>query len=81
MTAVAIGCAHIKVRLDDGGVGLQHCEDPGCRVDGDGHAECGRLACPVCGCGGANLSVAQGHELVHNEPVSCSCGHIWIPAR
>jgi hypothetical protein len=47
----------------------------------EGHATCGRLACPACGCGGANLSAAQEHDLLHSEPVGCSCGHLWMPAR
>jgi hypothetical protein len=79
--ALANAQTHIKVRLADGGVALERCEDPGCRVDVEGHATCGRLACPACGCGGANLSAAQEHDLLHSEPVGCSCGHLWMPAR
>jgi hypothetical protein len=77
--AVSTGPAHIKVRLDDGGVALQRCEDPGCCVDGSGHADCGRLACPACGSGGANLSALQEDDLLHGENVRCSCGHAWTP--
>jgi hypothetical protein len=81
MSAVALGQIHIKVRLGDEGVALERCEDAGCHVDGDGHADCGRLACPACGCSGASLSAAQEDDLLHGEPVACSCGHVWVPAR
>ncbi len=72
MSALAIGIAHIKARYDEGGFMLERCEDPGCSVGDDGHADCGRLACPACGTGGSNLT--GGTE----GPVSCSCGHIWV---
>lgn len=74
---VATGVAHIKITMHEGAVGLERCEDPGCLVDGDGHADCGRLACPACGAGGANLSIAQGAD-PHGEPCSCTCGHVWV---
>ena len=41
-TTVAV--AHIKARYDEGGFMLERCEDPGCSVGDDGHADCGRLA-------------------------------------
>ena len=70
MSGVAL--AHIKARYDEGGFMLERCEDPGCSVDGDGHADCGRPACPACGTGGANLAGATG------GPLRCSCGHMWV---
>jgi hypothetical protein len=66
----ATGARHIKVRDTGGGYLLEQCEDPGCRVGGDGVAACGRLACPACGSGGASL---RGAELLY-----CSCGHTWL---
>ena len=70
MSVLAV--AHIKARSDEGGFMLERCEDPGCSVDPGGQAECGRLACPACGTGGANLTgVPEG-------PIGCSCGHVWV---
>jgi DNA-directed RNA polymerase subunit M/transcription elongation factor TFIIS len=69
---------HLKARESQCGITLEPCEDRGCGVDADGHADCGRLACPNCGFSGANLStpqLASGDEL---GPVSCDCGHIWV---
>jgi hypothetical protein len=63
-----VGHPHIKVT--EGGISFEPCEDPGCAVGPDGLAGCGRAACPVCGCGGANL-VSAGDALL------CSCGHAW----
>jgi hypothetical protein len=68
MSTLVAGHAHIKVY--DGGSTFEHCEDPGCFVDDDGHAACGRIACPACGCGGANIA-ATGDALL------CDCGHAW----
>jgi hypothetical protein len=70
MSAIAIG--HIKARYDEGGFMLERCEDPGCCVDGDGRAGCGRLACPACGTSGSNLVGGD------RGPMACSCGHIWV---
>ena len=41
MSTMVAGHPHIKVT--DGGCSFEHCEDPGCVVDPDGHAGCGRL--------------------------------------
>ena len=69
MSTIA-GHPHIKVF--EGGVSFEPCEDPGCVVDWEGHAGCGRVACPACGCSGANV-VRAGEALL------CSCGHSWPP--
>ena len=74
MTAVAIGQAHIKVWFREGALALERCEDDHCLVDEEGHAACGRVACPRCGCSGANLSLGNG-------ACRCSCGHWWASAR
>ncbi len=66
--STVVGHPHIKVTV--GGLSFEHCEDPGCTVDDDGRASCGRVACPACGCGGANLLEAGGAYL-------CTCDHIW----
>ena len=71
---------HIKVRHGADGTALQRCEDPDCRVAGDGIAECGRLACPACGSGGSNLSTADLAFLPRAIGVACDCGFSWIPA-
>jgi hypothetical protein len=71
---------HLKAYRFEGGLTIEPCEDPGCGVGDDGVADCGRLACPSCGYGGANLSryqLAPGEV----EPVSCSCGHAWLAGR
>jgi hypothetical protein len=81
MTTITTGHAHIKIRLHDGGVALERCEDIGCVVDPDGRAGCGRLACPICGGSGANLSVAQEGDLLDGESVRCGCGHAWVPTH
>ena len=52
----------------------ERCEDGDCVVDGDGHAACGRLACPSCGSSGDDLVVAGP-----GEPVFCRCGHSFVP--
>ncbi len=70
---------HIKVRHDDVGTTLEYCEDFGCRVRADGLADCGRLACPSCGSGGANLSAMQLAFVEPGEAVRCDCGHSWAP--
>jgi hypothetical protein len=70
MSTLAI--AHIKARYAEGGFMLERCEDPGCSVDGNGRAGCGRPACPACGTGGSNLAGAG------DGPMRCSCGHIWM---
>ena len=63
--------AHPHIEVYDEGSTFEHCEDPGCVVDADGHASCGRLACPACGC--ANI-VETGDALL------CNCGHAWRAA-
>ena len=76
MSTIAIAAPrHIKVRDDGGAFLLERCEDDGCRVHEDGHAGCGRVACPSCGCSGGNLSAGAP-----DEPIFCRCGHSWIPA-
>ena len=37
--------AHPHIKVYDEGSTFEHCEDPGCVADADGHASCGRLAC------------------------------------
>ncbi len=54
--STVVGHPHIKVTV--GGLSFEHCEDPGCTVDDDGRASCGRVACPACGCGGAKFSLS-----------------------
>ncbi len=71
---------HIKVRHGGEGTALQRCEDPDCRVGGDGVAECGRLACPACGSSGSNLSTTDLAFLPLGIGVECDCGFSWIPA-
>jgi hypothetical protein len=71
MSTMLAGHPHIKVY--DGGSTFEHCEDHGCVVDPDGHASCGRVACPACGCGGANVAEA-------GDALLCNCGHAWRAA-
>jgi hypothetical protein len=73
MSTIAIAPRHIKVRATAGEVALERCEDVGCTVGEGGHADCGRLACPACGCGGGNLAPGERGELVF-----CSCGHSFV---
>jgi len=68
--AVASTHAHIKVRIQEGVLAYERCEDLACSVGETGIADCGRDACPSCGCGGANVS-AMGTDRV------CTCGHWW----
>jgi len=70
---------HTKVRLRDGGMLLERCEQEPCLVNRVGRASCGRLACLVCGRGSANLSAWQLAGLAAGERVACDCGHSWIP--
>jgi hypothetical protein len=71
VSTLVAGHPHIKV--SDEGSTFEHCEDPGCVVDEQGHASCGRIACPACGCGGANLAGA-------GDALLCNCGHAWRAA-
>jgi len=73
MTAYAPTILHIKTRGFRGQHSLERCEDPGCRVQADGHADCGRLACPACGLGGSNLSTPDALEGL----IRCECGEIF----
>jgi hypothetical protein len=66
---------HIKVRESGGSLLLERCEDDGCRVREEGQADCGRVACASCGCGGGNIVIAEP-----DAPIVCRCGHSWIPA-
>ena len=73
MTATAFATPHLKTSGFVGGRSLERCEDPGCTVDPDGHAGCGRVACPSCGFSGSNLSSPTTLEgLTH-----CSCGNVF----
>ena len=65
--------AHPHIKVYDEGSTFEHCEDPGCIVDPHGHASCGRLACPACGCGNANIVEA-------GDAFLCNCGHAWRAA-
>jgi hypothetical protein len=64
---------HFKTRGFPGEHSLERCEDSGCTVGADGHADCGRLACPECGFSGSNLSEP---DAVGGE-ISCSCGAVF----
>lgn len=55
----------------------ERCEDPRCTVGPDGIAECGRIACPLCGAGGESLSVPAGLGGL----VRCTCGTVFDPGR
>jgi hypothetical protein len=72
MSVVTTVNAHIKVRIQEGVLAYERCEDFDCNVDPAGVASCGRDACPSCGCSGANVT-ANGPDRV------CSCGHWWAP--
>jgi hypothetical protein len=73
---------HVKITGAAPAFGFERCEDADCRVAPDGFTtSCGRLACPVCGCGGTNLMT---FELIGVEGVvsmRCSCGHAWSLQR
>jgi hypothetical protein len=73
---LAGGKPHVKVYLTDGATSYERCEDAGCTVDRDGHASCGRAACPACGLGGSNLSAPDGFD--GDSLVRCLCGHLWF---
>ena len=64
---------HFKTSGFVGARSLERCEDPGCTVHADGHAGCGRLACPACGFSGSNLSAPDTLEGL----VSCACGNVF----
>jgi hypothetical protein len=70
---------HLKVSGVNPTFSFEPCEDPGCVVCGDGTASsCGRLACPSCGCGGANLSTVQLAHLPSGGRLDCTCGFTWV---
>ena len=62
----------------------ERCEDRDCLVGVDGIASCcGRIACPGCGSGGANLTATGEREsgAGTRRRVECSCGNAWhLPA-
>jgi hypothetical protein len=64
---------HFKTRGFPGEHSLERCEDAGCTVGADGHADCGRVACPACGFSGSNLSEPDALGGL----VGCSCGHVF----
>lgn len=68
---------HFKTRGFPGAHSLERCEDPGCAVDANGNASCGRLACPSCGFSGSNLIAPDGFDGDHL--VRCTCGEAWLP--
>lgn len=70
---------HLKVTGASPAFGFERCEDPGCSVDTGGTASsCGRVACPVCGCGGTNLETVALLGSALGVEVRCSCGHAWV---
>jgi hypothetical protein len=77
MSATMIGVPHFKTSGFVGAHSLERCEDPGCTVRADGHAECGRLACPACGFSGSNLRAPEGL----GDLMQCTCGHIFSAER
>ena len=74
---LATAIQHMKMHGFAGDHLLEHCEDDGCTVDGDGHASCGRVACPSCGFSGSNLTSPDGAE--GDELIRCNCGFAWTP--
>jgi hypothetical protein len=71
--AIEIGIPHFKTAGFVGAHSLERCEDPGCTVGSDGHAECGRVACPACGFSGSNLDEPAGLGGL----TRCTCGHLF----
>jgi len=70
---------HLKITGAAPAFGFERCEDVNCRVEIDGTAtSCGRIACPVCGCGGTNLSTIALFENAAGMRVRCSCGYSWM---
>ena len=76
--SISPGTPHFKIHGFVGDHLLERCEDDGCSVGPDGHASCGRLACPSCGFSGSNLSAPDGAE--GDELLRCSCGYAWNPS-
>lgn len=76
-TATAVRIPHFKTSGFYGDHLLARCEDIGCTVAPDGHADCGRLACPSCGFSGSNLTALDGFD--GDELTRCLCGHAWNP--
>ncbi len=76
--SVAGPVRHLKVTGASPAFGFERCEDPGCLVGSDGTASsCGRLACPICGCGGTNLTTLTLVDAGADVRLRCSCGHAW----
>jgi hypothetical protein len=73
---------HLKVTGAAPALGFEPCEDVGCAVGSDGHASsCGRVACPVCGCSGTNLSTMELVDAGTRLRVRCTCGFSWVRAQ
>ena len=70
---------HLKVTGVGPAFGFEPCEDIGCTIGADGTASsCGRPACPLCGCGGTNLSTIHLVETPSRVRLRCTCGHSWV---
>ncbi len=70
---------HLKVTGHRPTFGYEPCEDIGCSVPGHGVASsCGRIACPLCGCSGTNLSTMQVVDTSTDRRMRCTCGHAWV---
>jgi hypothetical protein len=70
---------HLKVTGAAPALGLERCEDVGCSVGAEGTASsCGRLACPMCGCSGTNLSTIELVDQLAGVRTHCTCGYSWL---
>ena len=59
---------------------IEPCEDEFCEIAPSGNTTCGSIACPVCGRGGANLSVTQLLPAPASDgAIACGCGNSWVP--
>ena len=71
---------HRQLSVSGSGVTVEPCTSGECAVDARGRAQCGGLACPVCGRGGANLSVSQLLPQPDDGCIHCGCGYAWAAA-
>jgi hypothetical protein len=70
---------HLKITGAAPAFGFERCEDTDCHVGIDGNAtSCGRIACPMCGCGGTNLTTIGLLSVAVGVRVGCSCGYSWV---
>jgi hypothetical protein len=77
MNGDSMAVAHYSARNYGGSLAIEPCDRDACTVNGTGFADCGARACPMCGTGGATLTL-EDDLLEQTRHATCRhCGHTW----